>query len=216
MNNPSIYLVPYSRNHPISISTFLDQFSSLLEPILLCKEPLIITGDFNIHVDIPSESLQFSELLRSLSLIQQPTHEKGHILDLIISRSADNIILSDPSPVHLFSDHFSISCSLSLSKPSLSSQVVSYRSKSINLPIFLSDLCANPPEHLEELIVSYSSTLSSIYDQHAPPRSKTIVTRPRVPWFTSTIKQAKRARRKAERKWRQSNDPDHLPEFIRA
>ena len=119
-----IYRPPYSRNHPISISTFLDQFSSLLEPILLCKEPLIITGDFNIHVDIPSESLQFSELLRSLSLIQhvnQPTHEKGHILDLIISRSAD-IILSDPSPVHLFSDQISISCSLSLSKPSLSSQ----------------------------------------------------------------------------------------------
>ena len=172
-----IYRPPYSRNHPISISTFLDQFSSLLEPILLCKEPLIITGDFNIHVDIPSESLQFSELLRSLSLIQhvnQPTHEKGHILDLIISRSADNIILSDPSPVPLFSDHFSISCSLSLSKPSLSSQEVTYRSKSINLPIFLadlasSDLCARPPDHLEELIVSYNSTLSSIYDQHAPP-----------------------------------------------
>ena len=85
-------------------------------------------------------SLQFSELLRSLSLIQhvnQPAHEKGHIIDLIISRSADNIILSDPSPVHLFSDHFSISCSLYLSKPSLSSQEVTYRSKSINSQSFL-------------------------------------------------------------------------------
>ena len=153
-----------------------EQFLSLLEPILLCKEPLVITGDFNIHVDIPSESIQFSELLLSLSLIQhvnQPTHEKGHILDLIITRSADNIILSDPAPVHLFSDHFSISCNLSLSKPSLSSHVVTYRPKSINLPtlhadLASSDLCVNPPDHLEVLIASYASTLSSIYDQHAP------------------------------------------------
>ena len=147
--------------------------------------------------------------------MNQPTHEKGHILDLIISRSADNIVLSDPAHVHLFSDHFSISCSLSLTKPSPSSQEFTYRSKFINLPIFLadlasSDLCANPPNHLEELIASYSSTLSSmIYDQ----RTKTIVTRTRVPWFTSSIKQVKRARRKAERKWRQSNDHDNLAEF---
>ena len=216
-----IYRPPYSRNHPVSISVFLDQLSSFLEPILLCKEPLIISGDFNIHVDIPSESLQFSELLRSLSLIQhvnQPTHEKGHILDLIISRSSDDIILSEPAPVHLFSDHFSMSCSLTLSKPSLSSQEVTYRPKAINLPLFLDDLAstilsANPPDNLEDLLVSYSNTLSSLYDRHAPPRTKTIVTRRRVPWFTSSIKQAKQARRKAERKWRYSNDPDHLVEF---
>ena len=157
----------------------------------------------------------------SLSLIQhenQPTHEKGHILDLIISRSADNITLSNPAPVYLFSDHFSCSYSLSLSKPSPSSQEVTYRSKSINLPIFLanlasSDLCANLPDHLEELISSYSCTISSIYDQHAPPRTKTIVTHPCVPSFTCSIKQAKRAKRKAERKWHHSNDPDHLVEF---
>ena len=162
-------------------------------------------------VDIPSESLQFSELLRSLSLIQdvnQPTHKKSHILDLIISRSADNIILSDPAPVHLFSKH------------SLFSQKVTCRSKSINLPIFLadlasSDLCTNPPDdHLEELVASYSSTLPSIYDQHGPPRTKTIVTRPRVPCFITSSKQGKRARRKAERKWRQSYiDHEHLAEF---
>ena len=53
--------------------------SSLLEPILLCKEPLVITGDFNIHVDIPSESIQFSELLRSLSLIQ-------HVISLLMRK----------------------------------------------------------------------------------------------------------------------------------
>ena len=56
-----IYRPPYSKNHTASVSTFLEQFSSLLEPILICKEPLITTGDFNIHVDIPSESLQFTE-----------------------------------------------------------------------------------------------------------------------------------------------------------
>ena len=64
-----------------------------------------------------------------------------------------------------------------------------YRPKSTNLPTFhadlaSSDLCVNPPDLLEVLIASYATTLSSIYDQHAPLRTKTIVTRPRVPWYT--------------------------------
>ena len=91
-----------------------------------------------------------------MSLIQhvnQPTHEKGHTLDLIMTRSSDDIILSEPAIVHLFLDHFSISCNLSLSKPPLLSQEVTFRPKPINLPLFLADLassnfCANPPDHI--------------------------------------------------------------------
>ena len=156
-----------------------------------------------------------------MSLVQhvrQSTHEKGHILDLVITRSSDDIVFSEPSPAELFSDHFSLSCSLCLSKPSLSSQVVSFRPKAINLPLFLddlssSDLCSNPPEHLDDLLASYNTTLSTLYDHHAPLRTRTIITRRRVPWFTKGIKRAKQVRRNAERRWRRSNDLNDLADL---
>ena len=52
---------------------------------------------------------------------------------------------------------------------------------------------------------SYNSTLpSSLHDKHAPLK-KTVISRQRSPWFNSDIKGAVRERRKAERKWRNTN-----------
>lgn len=46
-----IYRPPYSEAHPVTTSTFFREFSDLLENCVLCPEKLILTGDFNIHVD---------------------------------------------------------------------------------------------------------------------------------------------------------------------
>ena len=46
-----IYRPPYSDNHRVLFSVFLCEFPKYLETLLLCKEQLIITDDFNIHVD---------------------------------------------------------------------------------------------------------------------------------------------------------------------
>ena len=124
-----LYIDLHTSDHPISISTFLDEFSSYLESVVICSEPLIITGDFNIHMDNPSDSKQFSELLESISLTQhvhQPTHVIGHTLDLIITRSSDHILCSDPTTDELFSDHFSISCLLSFAEASPRKQGSNY------------------------------------------------------------------------------------------
>ena len=52
---------------------------------------------------------------------------------------------------------------------------------------------------------SYNSTLpSSLHDKHAPLK-KTVIIRQRSRWFNSDIKGAARERRKAERKWRNTN-----------
>ena len=47
--------------------------------------------------------------------------------------------------------------------------------------ISLSDLCANTPDTLNELVLCYNSTLSSALDRHAPLITKTIPARPLVP-----------------------------------
>ena len=63
-----VYRPPYSQNHPVTISTFLEEFSEYLESIILSSEPLCLTGDFNIHVDDLNDSAAeyFRELLESM------------------------------------------------------------------------------------------------------------------------------------------------------
>ena len=208
-----IYRPPSSANHPVSISTFISEFSSLLESVVICSKPPIVQ----------EESTQFTELLETFSFVQhvrQPTHEKWHTIDLIITRSSDQIVSSDPVSDELFSDHFSISCSLSFLKPDLEVKEVTIRPKTIDLQSFLddiapSDLCNSQFDHPEVLLNLYNTTLKSIYNKHAPPRKKTITTRCVVPWFNKDIKQSNQMKRKSERKWRLSRHLDDLADYHR-
>ena len=96
---------------------FLDEFPAYLSP-----EPLLITGDFNIRVNVPnnSEAARFLELLTSMSLeqrVDKPTHISGHTLDLIITRCSDSLLFAKPMTDYLFSDHITVLCELELGKP---------------------------------------------------------------------------------------------------
>ena len=82
---------PNSSNHPVTTSVFFADFSSFLENIIMSSVPLLIAGDFNIHLDVSGNvhSVCLKELLESMGLQQYvnvPTHESGHTLDLIITR----------------------------------------------------------------------------------------------------------------------------------
>ena len=87
--------------------------------------------------------------------------------------------------------------------------------ESVNADLAESDLCRNPPDDLDELVACYNSTLRAVMDKHAPVQTHTIVVRPRVPWYTDDIRQAKKERRKAERKWRSSKLEFDLAVFKR-
>ena len=79
--------------------------------------PLLIAGDFNIHVDVPgnADSVCLKELLESMGLqelFNVPTHESGHTLDLIITRQCDSLLADIPVTDCLFSDHSTLICDL--------------------------------------------------------------------------------------------------------
>ena len=102
----------------------------------------------------------------SSSVIHDSTHEKSHTLDLIITRSSDRIISSRPVADELFSDHFSISCTLSLPNTQLQIKEVNIRPKNFDLQPLLDDLdssvpCLNLPDDPDVLFDSYNSTLAS-------------------------------------------------------
>ena len=143
----------------------------------------------------------------------------GHTLDLIITRQSDQIVRSTPRVDCYFSDHAPVLCHLHSIKPSFSTRTLSYRKiklvnvDSLNDDLANSGLCKNPPDDLEELLLSYNKTLIAVLDKHAPVKTRTIVMRPQVPWYTDEIRQAKRERRKAERRWRLSKLDSDLAVF---
>ena len=141
-----IYRPPYSERHPVTTNVFLTEFPDYLESLLLCKERLLITGDFNIHVDDCSnpDTQKFLELLDSFDLqqhVKQPTHRDGHTLDLSITRKSETLVDDEPTVGLFISDHAAVFTRLGLSRPGLSLKTTTYRKiKSVNLDSFHSDI----------------------------------------------------------------------------
>ena len=76
----------------------------------MCPEALVISGDFNLHLDDlrDNDTKKFMDLLETFSLSQHvsgPTHLSGLTLDLIITRSSDDIVLASPKTTFPISDH---------------------------------------------------------------------------------------------------------------
>ena len=132
----------------------------------------------------------------------------GHILDLIITRSSDNIIKGTPSLDCFLSDHCSVLCFLNVTKVLAFVKHINFRKlKSLDLVAFKndipgSDLCNIASNDCNEVAELYDNCMRSILDRHAPMTSKRVFTRPSAPWMSSNIMEAKRQRRQAERKWR--------------
>jgi hypothetical protein len=222
----AIYRPPYSEVHPVTKSVFLQEFAEYLETIAMCHEFLIITGDFNFHMDqaLDSHTIKLNELLTTFGLIQHvdiPTHILNHTLDLVITRDINDteVTCSQPKSTLLLSDHHFVEWMINISGPPLTVKDVTYRKvKSINLDSFscdlaASDLCTQKWTNLEQLCQSYQDTLISILDEHAPLKRVTMIVRPKVPWFTDNLKVMKAACKKAERKYMESRSPSDKEEM---
>ena len=83
----AIYRPPYCAAHPVLPGKFFEEFSNYLEDIVLCPEILLITRDFNFHLDdtVNRNTIKFNEMLETFGLKQHvctPTHSSNHTLDL--------------------------------------------------------------------------------------------------------------------------------------
>ena len=200
------------------IDLFFEEFSSLLEEVVVCSEELLIIGDFNFHMDDTADryAAQFGSLLELLNLKQHvavPTHRSGHILDLVISRKDAEALKVNELVVmeQLISDHKANCFQLNLQKPlNERKSVVSRRLRNFDFEAFYkiiisSGLRADVSDLSLELMVDrYDNVLRDTMDILAPVKSRTIVLRPNVPWYNEDIGNGKRKRRRLERRWRSS------------
>ena len=113
-------------------ANFNDEFADLVSNVItLPGQPLII-GDFNFHIDDQgnSDGKKFLHSLEAFGLkqhIQEKTHRNGHTLDLMITKSADEIIINHEVKDCGFPDHFLVLASLNMKKPDRPTKTVTYR-----------------------------------------------------------------------------------------
>ena len=141
-----IYRPPYSDKCKVPTTVFVREFSDYLESVLLSKEHILFTGDFNIRINNPrdSDAIKFADLLESFGLQQHvkgSTHKEGHTLNLIITLCSEIVLVAPPKVDGFISDHVSVWCRLIPAKPPAVEKLVTYRKYlSIDMESFKNDL----------------------------------------------------------------------------
>ena len=221
-----IYRAPFSLAHPITVSSFIAEFTEYLESLIFPSCPLLITGDFNTRNDDNDDvdSLRFLEFIKSMGLEQHvhtATHAHGHILDLVITRQSDYLISRTPFVDEFISDHASLLTYIQVSRSTPLVRKVTYRKlKSVNIVDFQRDILDSGIDlhsdmSLDGFVSFYNSTLHDCLEKDTPITTRTISVRPRVAWFSEEINCAKREKTEAERNWRTTKLQTHLLQFKR-
>ena len=86
----AIYHPPYSETYQVTNNQFLDEFSEFLAEALAEHRNLVITGDFNLHVNDSKDQdgEVFTDTMVALGLDQHvtfPTHRSNNTLDLVFT-----------------------------------------------------------------------------------------------------------------------------------
>ena len=171
-----------------------------------------MVGDFNIHLKNPVDphTVKFNECLQSFGLAQHvisPTHNKGGILDVFITRS------DQPSPeifVHAtsISDHSLIEGRLPVQPMTVfdSSSVrtwIKFDQKAFQQDLLSNELFSKDAGlsefSVEDLFSKYDSTLQCLLDKHLPVCKVRKRIEPFTPWFDSACIKAKRNKLRLER-----------------
>ena len=210
-----LYRPPPSEKNGLEHSTFFEEFPEFLDHKSIQSGNLLMVGDFNIHMDKPDSGYpaQFAGLLSAGNFKQhvtEKTHDKKHILDLVITKS-ESVQIENLQVLDLGdSDHHWIHFQLPIQKPAPQKKEILYRNlKKIDKnelckDIEKSDLFSNPANNVSDAVNQYNDTLKKIFDKHAPLKSKVVTIRPQTLWYNEAIGQAKRERKRAERKWRKT------------
>ena len=153
----------------------------------------------------------FADLLDCAGFIQHvadSTHASGNVLDLIITNRCSNIITSHVIPTTLLTDHHAVECELRYGKPARQTHRVQYRKySSIDHKAFTEDVRSMFATNLEkpvDVFAAYQDAVTDAVDKHTPTMTRVVTVRPKTPWHTQQLLDAKRDLRCAESRWRNS------------
>uniref|UniRef100_A0A8C5CCP5 Reverse transcriptase domain-containing protein n=2 Tax=Gadus morhua TaxID=8049 RepID=A0A8C5CCP5_GADMO len=212
---PDSFVLAVVYRPPGPYSVFLDEFSDFAADLATYSDNILLIGDFNIHVNNPSDALtraflSITDTLGFKQLVQQPTHIGGNTLDLVLTRGVDISQLVVSSYTSALSDHFLLTFQVVVSCP-CDDQQATFSCRRITpatitamedkLSGSLAPLC-NYSGSVECLTDDLNIALSVAIDSVAPYVTKKRTLKKPAPWFDAETRILKRNCRILERKWR--------------
>jgi len=218
-----LYRVPPSKQNKLKQSTFLEEFADLLEQAATWTGKLIIMGDFNVHWNSEDnhERKDLASLLEAFSITQHvcgPTHSKGHTLDLVMTRTENNIV-RECITSDFISDHNAILVTLNTGKDHPPRKYIETRKlrdiqfASLDDDIASSVLSTALPDDVDDAVESYNTVLTELLNKHAPLKTHHVVDRVIQPWMNEEILHLKRQKRRSERQWRKCHLTVHRLQY---
>ncbi len=120
-----VYQPPHSDPailHTVPPSVFFDDFFKIMDNHLTAPGKLLVTVNFNLHIDIPDDPeakhmLYALDMMDLRQLVNEPTHKDGHTLDHIITRQSEiDFVKFVYFDLHI-SDHYFLSFRVEIEKP---------------------------------------------------------------------------------------------------
>ena len=200
---------------------FLQDIENFIAMKIHGQEQIVLMGDFNIHVENKNDAFaeEFIDLMKSMDfnqIVLSPTHIAGGTLDLIfiqdLATVQDLTIYNELNDV-VMSDHYLIEMSLKCApKQKIERIQQTFRSISnINIDQFSEELNQNLSAAtelpLEEHVRYLFSTTQSLVNKYAPLKHKSFIVSNK-PFNHPAIHDAKRLKRRAERRYRKSGSEE--------
>ena len=213
----------------LTVNQFLSEFQDFLIEKTLLPSQAIFAGDFNFHVDDVNNNFsnKFLGIIESFNLYQhvrEITHEKGHILDLVLANDDGQTFKISNMRVEQcgISDHHIVLFDLNVDKPRPLHKTINYRqTKNIDIPAFINDIKnsgltneVSKSATVSDKVDRFNRFMNNILDIHAPFKTKNIVCRPNTRWFNREVSEVKKTQREAERTWRNSKLEVHRQIFV--
>lgn len=199
---------------PGSAGEFLNAISEQLSTLTALGDyEVIVTGDFNIHVDQTNESntiklMQIFDMVSLKQLVSSPTHDKGHILDLFLVRENSSFTFK-LKVVDGVADHSGIITEMATQvQPEKKKSITYNQYKQLDLDAFIYDLsmetlCSDNNKVMSSAswVDMYNTTISKLVSRHAPQKTRLVILKKLPKWFNPQILKERRLRRFLERKW---------------
>nr|XP_061827608.1 uncharacterized protein LOC133613810 [Nerophis lumbriciformis] len=196
-------------------SDFISEFSEFVADLVTHADNIIIMGDFNIHMNTPSDPqcMALQTIIDSCGLTQiinEPTHRNGNTIDLVLVRGVTTSKVTILPYTKVMSDHYLIKFEVLTHCQQTNNNNNYYSSRNINaattmtLAGLLPSVMAPFPNYvgsIDNLTNNFNDALRDTIDSIAPLKLKRAPKR-RTPWFTEETRAHKLSCRKLERKWR--------------
>jgi len=189
-------------------SEFFDELQLVVAAAKSPDRDLVVAGDLNIHVDVPSDvnAVQLYDILGDHGLrqhVRESTHNIGHTLNHVIT-SADcrptSLVVRD---LHVF-HHSLVTFHVPVSRPSAQLKTFTSRHWSkfdisqFEQELATSELASTNSSDVDCVFQLYDNTIRTLLDKHAPPRTVRRRLRPESPWSDTECSQAKKKVRRLE------------------